>query len=193
MGHKVKKCKYCRQPIDKKATVCHYCGKKQGLTRAEIIVYTVIIVAVMIFGLKACNGIRSGYDRADERAAVSSEARKYSESEYKNICRIVTYEELARDKNALKGEKVTVTGEVIQVMDNIYRMNITKNDHGYSDAIVFELDSDKLSENILENDIITVWGESKGFYTYKSITGQEVTAPDINVVYVENNGRDSDN
>lgn len=182
-------CKYCKEEIKKGAKICPHCGKKQGMTGAETLVATIIIIPVMIFGLKACTSIRNGYDEASENAAVSSEADNYSEDEYKKLCRAVTFEELARDKDALKGEKITVTGEIIQVYDDTYRLNITKDDYGYEDAIVFELDSDSLSENILEDDIVTIWGESKGFMTYESVIGQEITVPDIRAVYIDNKGK----
>lgn len=189
MSKKTKKCKYCKQEIDSRASICPYCQKKQGLSGAETLVATVVIIIIGAFGLKACAGIRQGYENAEKNASISSEADNFSETDYKAACKAVTYEELARDKEALKGEKVTFTGEVIQVADDIYRVNITKTEHGYSDTIIFEIDNNKLTENILEGDIVTVWGESKGFYSYESVLGQEITFPDVRAVYFQNSGK----
>lgn len=184
---KTKLCRYCKEEIHHKATVCNHCEKKQGMTCGETLVATVIIVFVMVFGLRACGGISKGYNEASKNAAVSSEASEMGEVEYKSACISVSYEEFARDKNALEGQKLTFTGEVIQVLDDTYRINITKDDFGYSDTIIFEIDSDKLSEKILEGDVVTIWGESRGFISYESTFNEIITVPHIRAVYIENN------
>lgn len=189
MKEKTKLCKYCKEEIKKSATICPHCNKKQGLTGGETLVYTIIIIAVMIFGLKACTEIQSGYDKASENAEISSQAEKMSESEYKESCTAVSFEDIARDKNALEGDDVTFTGEIIQVMDDTYRINVTKTDYGYTDTIIFEIDSDDLEENILEGDIVTIWGTSKGFVSYESVLGEEITVPNIRAIYIVNDGQ----
>lgn len=184
----VKKCRYCREEIDKRATVCPHCQKKQG-TGCGTILAALAIVAGGAFVLSRCNAIRDGYDKASEDASFSEEVSAESEEDYKASCTAITYEEIARDKEALSGSRVTFTGQVIQTADDLYRVNITKNDHGYTDTIVFDLDSDKLSENILEGDIVTIWGESKGFYSYEAVLGQKVTVPRVKAAYIRNDGQ----
>ena len=182
----MKLCKYCKEEIHHKATVCNHCGRKQGMTCGETFVATVIIIFVMVFGLKACGGISKGYNEASKNAAVSSAASEMGESEYKSVCKSVSYEEIARDKNALEGQMLTFTGEILQVQGDTYRIDISKDDYA---AIIFEIDSDKLSENILDGDIVTIWGESRGFISYESTWSGIITVPNIRAVYIDNKGQ----
>lgn len=191
MATKAKKCKYCKEEIDRKATVCPHCQKKQGAGCLNTLVGIVLVLLIGGFLLSRCSSFQEGYKDAKENSKISSEASKYSEEDYKKACRAITYEEIARDKNALDGEKVNFTGEVVQVSDKIYRVDITKTDYGYTDTIAFDIDKDKLDKNILEGDIVTVWGESKGFYTYTSILNQEITLPLIRAIYIQNAGKAS--
>lgn len=185
----VKYCKYCRQQIDKRATVCPHCKRKQGSGCLSVLGAAILIVGIGGFLLSRTPSFRKGYENAKENDKVASEAGNYSEEDYKKACRSITYEEIARDKEALDGEKVTFTGEVIQVMDDFFRVNITKTDYGFTDTIAFDFDTDKLNENILEGDVVTVWGQSKGFYTYTSVMKQEVTVPFVRAVYIQNSGK----
>jgi RecJ-like exonuclease len=189
MATKAKKCKYCKEEIDRKATVCPHCQKKQGAGCLNTLVGIVLVLLIGGFLLSRCSSFQEGYKDAKENSKISSEASKYSEEDYKKACRTVTFEEIARDKNALKGEKVMFTGEVVQVMDDLFRVDITKTEYGYTDTIAFDIDTGKLSENILEGDIVTIWGESKGFYTYTSILNQEITIPRVRAVYIQNSGK----
>lgn len=189
MGTKVTVCRYCKEEIKKGAKTCPHCGKNQGMSCGGTIIASIVIIALMVFALRACNSAKDGYDNASENASISSEAEEIGEDEYKSLCRSASYEDIARDKNALNGEKLTFTGEIIQVVDDTYRINITKTDYGYSDTIIFEIDSDRLKENILEGDIVTIWGESKGFVSYESIMGENITVPDIRAIYILNSGQ----
>ena len=190
--NKVKVCKYCRSEIDKKAKVCPHCQKKQGSGCGIIVfVFFIIFILFLIFS-GALSGIMDGYKDASDNAKVRQEAQQYSESDYKAACKAVTYEEIARDKEGLKGQKVTFTGEIIQATSGTYRMNVTKGEYGhYSDTILFNIDESALSQNILEDDIVTIWGESQGQYTYETIMGSQVTVPRISVVYIENHGKEN--
>ena len=90
-----------------------------------------------------------------------------SEADYKTV----SYDDLLNDAAALKGEKVSFTGEVVQVKDELYRIAITQTPAGgYTDAIIIHGNVDAA-----EGDIITVFGESEGFYNYKSALGADIS------------------
>ncbi len=180
----MKKCKYCKTEIDDKAKICPHCRKKQSGGCG-----TVLLVLLFIFLAFILLCIIGGYHKASEDKKITNEAKQYTESEYKAACKAVSFEEIARDKEALKGEKVTFEGEVIQASSGLYRMNVTKTTYGYTDTIIIDIDENSLSEKILEDDIITIWGESTGQYTYKSVLGAEITVPRIRVIYVEDHGK----
>ncbi len=184
-------CKYCKQRIDKKAKICPYCRKKQGSGLLAAFACVIVVLFLLLFS-GACSAFFKGYNDAEKNAEIKQEAQQYSESEYKALCRVVTYEEIARDKNGLEGEKVTLTGEIIQATGDTYRINVTKTSWGYTDTILFEIDSQSLSQNVLEDDIVTIWGESTGMYTYKSVMGAQITVPRIRAVYLQNNGKEKE-
>ena len=54
----MKKCKYCKSEIDKKAKICPHCGKKQKNSTAMVLVAIVIIITVFI--VSAIGGDDSG-------------------------------------------------------------------------------------------------------------------------------------
>ena len=109
-----------------------------------------------------------------------------SEAEYKDKCKAVTFKELADDKDAMKGDMLTFTGEVIQKRKNadMYRFNVQKRTWGYSETVLFTVDGDV---NFKEGDIITLYGESEGMYTYTSSMDVEITAPLMKASYIEVN------
>ena len=90
------------------------------------------------------------------------------------------------------------TGEVIQVQesDSIFgdttqvdlRINVTKDEYGlWNDTILATVELPEDADKILEDDIITIWGECEGDYTYESVLGSNITLPLINVEYFEIN------
>ena len=107
-----------------------------------------------------------------------------SEAKYKADCKAVTFQELS-ENNA--PQKVTVTGKIIQVKENIFRMDITKTDKHweYEDTILFTYDMGIISKEVHADDIVTIWGKNEGMYTYTSAVGKEITLPKISAAYLE--------
>lgn len=96
-----------------------------------------------------------------------TESESVSEADYKTV----SYDDLSNDADAFKGEKVSFTGKIVQVKDDLYRIAITQTPAGgYTDAIIIHGNVDAA-----EGDIITVFGESEGFYNYKSAIGAEIS------------------
>lgn len=96
-----------------------------------------------------------------------TESESVSEADYKTV----SYNDLSNDADAFKGEKVSFTGKIVQVKDDLYRIAITQTPAGgYTDAIIIHGNVDAA-----EGDIITVFGESEGFYNYKSAIGAEIS------------------
>ncbi len=189
---KMKQCKYCRQMIDKKAKVCPFCRKKQGSGCLSVVVAGIVIAIILSVIVVNMAESPSSSSSSSSSSTAQSEEKGMTESEYKAACKTVTYEDIARPKDCLKGELVSFTGEIIQATSGTYRMNITKSDFGlYSDTIMFTINESKLNENILEDDIVTIWGESEGPYTYEAVLGNEITVPKIKVAYIENHGKEN--
>lgn len=132
---------------------------------------------------------------AKEKAEAAEKARKKKEEEnFKNQSEVLTFEQLARNPDKIKGKKVKLTGEVVQVLQGTssvdLRINITKEDYGYYTDTIYALYIPKDGEDkILEGDNITIWGIAQGDYSYTSVIGSKVTLPFINVNYIQINSK----
>lgn len=102
----------------------------------------------------------------------------------------ITYDTLARTPDKHIGNKVTLSGEIVQVIEgddaSQYRMAV---DQDYDKMVLIEVPSDQLSSRILENDLITIYGESQGTIDYESTMGGTITVPAITVDKFEVTGQ----
>lgn len=112
--------------------------------------------------------------------AVQKEASKgeYS-SDY-------TYDQLARNPDTYKGQKMKFTGKVLEAGndDDICYARIELNSN--IDTILFvTYKSDLLGYRLLDDDNITVYGTSLGVYSYKSVGAGTITIPWLNADMIE--------
>lgn len=125
---------------------------------------------------------------------TTTKSEKQKKKEYINSCKTITFKKLGRNPNKYKGKKFKITGEVIQVQEGLgnsvdLRINMTKQTYEYlddvtwSDTIYATVEIGENEDKILEDDIITIYGECEGSYTYESVLGSNITLPKINVKY----------
>lgn len=115
------------------------------------------------------------------------------ENEYKSACGSYSYDEIARNPGSYKGNKAVFTGEVIQVQQQslygimcyVLRVDVTKTSYGYTDTIYVTYYADEDDARILEDDIITMYGELEGEKTYKTVLGASVTIPSFSAEYID--------
>ncbi len=141
------------------------------------------------------NGLYSAYldltEKWSKEDKEKEEAKaKKEEEDFKNSCKTLTYKELARNPDNVKGTNVKLVGEVIQVMEgssyNSIRLNITKGSYGYySDTIYVTYTPVSGEDKILEDDIITIWGTTEGDCSYTSVMGATITLPKITAKYLQ--------
>lgn len=112
-----------------------------------------------------------------------------SPENYKSKCEIIAYEELARNPNAHMDRNISFTGKIIQVQENgssaLYRINVTQDKYGiWDDAVMcaYTLDG---STRFLEDDIVNIYGTSKGLYSYTSVMGATITIPSMSIKYMD--------
>lgn len=121
--------------------------------------------------------------------------------DYKNACETYDYQTIFRDSGQYIGKKATFTGKVVQAQYSgskvILRVNVTVSESSfgtyvsYSDTIWVSYYPAANESRILEDDIITIYGELTGTYSYTSVLGGEITIPSIQAVIIEqslNNG-----
>lgn len=168
-----------------------------------------VIVVVIVISIGAGSAGKNSSKDTDnkETTTVSTSAvetttvqptakakKKVSAKAYKNKCKTLSFKDLSRNPDKHKGEKLKYTGQVIQVQEDEHwlddnttvdlRINVTKDKYGlWDDTIYATVELPKNADRILEDDIITIWGECDGKYSYTSVLGSDVTLPKINIEY----------
>lgn len=177
------------QPNDKKTGHLSLWLLLIALTNALIFALLVLVLVQQRAILKQIAPEVITADSGAGESAESSPRAPMSESDkelYKKQCAEVSYEEFARDSEALKGQYLTLGGRVLQAAEGHYRLGLRDED-GYwgTDVIYMDYDVPEGAPRVLENDFVRVWGESTGFYTYTSVSGERISLPKLNAAIVE--------
>lgn len=110
-------------------------------------------------------------------AAVAAEAEAKARAGYETG---ITYDQLARTPDNYMGELVKFKGKVLQVVEGDTEINIRLAVNNNFDDILFcGYSPDIVSSRVLENDTITIYGESLGLYSYESTIGAQITIPAV--------------
>ena len=124
-----------------------------------------------------------------EETIVEEVEPELTEEEYKSECEEIGYKDLARTPDDYAGSKVTVTGEIMQVQESgseaIYLMNITEDEYGFWEDLVWINAPLDQNNRYLEDDIVQIWGEYQGIRTYSTVMSAENSVPEINAEYLE--------
>ncbi|MBR3849314.1 MAG: toxin regulator [Oscillospiraceae bacterium] len=128
---------------------------------------------------------------AAERAAAEEAERKAQEEaaererkETQGYESGITYDDLARNPDKYKDEKVKFTGKVLQVseLDTEIQIRLGTSGYGYYDNVIYiYFDRSLISARILEDDMITVYETAKGLHTYETVMRASVTLPLVKV------------
>ena len=105
-------------------------------------------------------------------------------------CQTYSYEEIARNPTSYLAKHAKFKGEVIQVMPEgdsyTLRVNITQGSYFWSDPILVTYTKQDSNEaNILEDDIVMMYGLLMGDYTYETVMGNELTVPFFMAEYID--------
>lgn len=101
---------------------------------------------------------------------------------YESQCQTVSYEQLNRGGDSLIRQYFTFTGKILQAMDGSYRLGVGDR---FKDVIYLEYELPAGAERLLEDDFVTVWGQSLGLYTYTSVSDKSITVPRLLVGYLD--------
>lgn len=121
-----------------------------------------------------------------KRKEEEEAARKKEEEEKRGYDTGITYKQLARTPDDYKNQKVKFTGIVAQVMDGDEEIHIRLAVNGSYDTILYcAYEPALLDFRILEDDQITIYGESLGLYSYQSTGAGTITIPCVWVDKIE--------
>jgi hypothetical protein len=156
-------------------------------TTGSISDYTIAAPATLAAGQTSEVTITSG----DVSCQLSVTCTTLTEDQYKAQCVGMSYEDLARNPDSVEGSYVAVTGQVIQVQQGsnnglTLRVSITKDSYDiWTDPVLVAYTLPAGADNILEKDIVTVYGVSAGDYTYTTVLGASMTVPSIEAAYID--------
>lgn len=97
-----------------------------------------------------------------------------------------TYDQLARNPDTYKGQKVKIKGKVLQADvsgDTCYARIAMNSD--YNTVVFVTYDKDLLGYRLLDDDIVTVYGSDLGTYSYEAVSGASITLPWLHAAIIE--------
>ncbi len=138
-------------------------------------------------------------DNEKETKTTEKTTKKESLKEYKKVCKSYKYKDIARNPNDYKGKKAKFTGKVIQAEESTFlgetewtlRVDVTAtydeymDEYSYDDTVYVTYTTKDSDSRVLEDDIITMYGELDGIETYTSVLGSSVSIPKFKAKYVE--------
>lgn len=201
---KMTTCKHCGAEIAASAKVCPHCGGKNKppiYKRWWFIAIIVLIVLSAIGGSGSSSDSSASGIKATSKASastapsVASVAPEISEDDYKAECQNVDYKELCRYPEKYEGTKILVKVKVSQIIDanfsgseKAWRTYTDNSGYGfYADDEYYMLDNrGGDAVKILEDDIITVYGEFTGLEKItRALTSTTDELPRIEVKYAD--------
>ncbi len=94
------------------------------------------------------------------------------------------YREFFRYAEDYEGKPVYFEGEVLQVIDDCYRVAVEETEYGWDiDTVVMACGSTNV--RILNDDIIRIYGVGDGIQSYDTVLGAEVEVPLIDAIQIE--------
>lgn len=151
---------------------------KTGCLIAAIIVGGVVLmIGLVIIGFGSCMVFLSKTPTATPAPTLSTE-------KFIDACVEFNYDKAAREPEKYEGQNIKLKGQIIQVVKGFntdYRIALLDaNGNQLYDKIVYvKYNLPEGEPRLLENDIVNVYGTSKGTQSYLAIFGQSIELPVI--------------
>lgn len=131
--------------------------------------------------------LKAANEKAAQEAAAKAAAEKAAQDaadKDPNTYQSLPYDEMARNGDNHKGEKLQINGKVIQVIDSdkgTAQLRVATRD-GYDDVYYIEIPASQWkTHRLLEDDVITFYGKVYGLLSYDSTMGGKITVPAMTV------------
>lgn len=140
-------------------------------------------------------------DESDSKSSSSSSSTKdnsnnNTEFNINSYRTDITYDQLARTPDEFENDKLTMTGQVVQVMED--DDNDTSNlrvaiDGNFDNIVVVGIKNSNLNNShILEDDLITFYGTSRNLISYDSTLSGQITVPAVRADKIDDKGKAPD-
>ena len=167
-------------------------SRKHGLSLAAIFISITVIIGFMGILNGSNNSTNSTQQETREysTSAKSNSSKKETEKpeEYRLSCKEVAYDELCRNPESHKGERIKVTVSIAQILENkewrVY--TYSKASRLYSEELVIRDKHINQTENAIEDDIAVVYGTFNGMETVtRALTWSSDKIPCITAQYID--------
>lgn len=191
-------CSNCGERYSKKLKFCPNCKTRNPhiIKRNILLGFIIAIAAIMLIIIiipsptsrSGTSNVKIAEKSEDEKQREQEQYTHYSQDawlsfeEYSKLCSGYDYNEILNNADSHKTEKITLSGVVLSIDNsgNKYALIVQ------SGTDVFFVKYYRYHENetpILQNDLITIYGELDGLITYQTIEGVDKTVPLLNMVY----------
>lgn len=160
--------------------------KNKKWSKSIRLIITIAIAVLFIVGCIAMGDSDSNIDSSSNDSSYEAEEEEtepateptteavFSESNYTEIA----YNDLARNPDNYKGEKIKGSGKVIQVIEDDSEVQLRIAIGGdYDHIILVGYNSSIVTSRVLEDDNVTYYGTSMETITYESTMGGNITVP----------------
>lgn len=105
-----------------------------------------------------------------------------TKQQYLTSAAAIDYRMLSKNPDSYAGMTLQVTGEIVQIMEDAsgtnIRLAVTRTEYGYDYTdIVWAYYPGRLP--VFEGNIVRLWGDCNGAYSYESQAGWQITVPSI--------------
>ncbi len=190
----IKKCVKCGMNIPYVALKCPYCrsrlSKGNGLSLLLRVLVTIVLLCIVMGVI--VNTSSSHSSSSNTESILINKAANMTIEEYKREAISVSYDELKRNPDTYKGKYIIMQLYVVQIIgDKDWRAYTYENSlwtKYNTDEEFYIIDKRTTGTNVIENDVITVYGVYNGTVSVKrAITGTKEKIPAIAVYKLELN------
>lgn len=168
----------------------HFHKNENGVKKPSwgkiIITWLITVFVLLIIAGSISNAIvgTPTTSNVDESYNYTTNAEpQISEGEYKAAATTISFKQLDKNPDSYIGKKVKYTGTVLEIQESggtgIMRVAI---DGDYNKIIYVTYTG---TNDAVEDDTVTIWGEVYGSYSYTSQANYEISLPRIDAKYVE--------
>jgi hypothetical protein len=187
MAKKLKACSACGKEISKSAKVCPHCGEKNGIKGFRkffnIVVGSLIVIALVKAFLEVGGGNSSSAQNAKESSAAELRVEAPSESDYQAKSASLNYR-AAMLGDYEKGALLRFKGQISQMLNNNTQamMNTKEEEYvGYAGDAVFLRFNEK--PRVVAEDVVEIYARYVGTMKYQTVMGSENEVPSMIVDY----------
>jgi Bacterial Ig domain len=109
-------------------------------------------------------------------------SKKEKATAKRSTAKTIDYKQFNKNPDRLKGEYVKYTGQILQIMEGEgrtqIRLAVTQTSYGWDVNDIVFVEYDGLTD-FVDEDIVTIYGEVFGAYSYTSQAGWEITLPAV--------------